>query len=129
MTALHRHASGATRSADANAVRYDLIPPGPLRRLAARYALGAATHGDRNWEYGLPWGDTYNHLMRHLELWRASVIAGKPDADDHLAAAAWGCFALMFFERRSFWRTTRVGVDVAPRLPWWRRVVAAVGIS
>jgi hypothetical protein len=94
----HRHATGATRSADADAVRYDLIPTEPLRRLAARYALGAETHGERNWELGLPVGDTINHLIRHLEHWRESLQRGERDADDHLAAVAWGAFALMHFE-------------------------------
>lgn len=87
--------TGATRSADADALRYDLIPPGPLRRLARRYAIGATAHGERNWERGLPTGSTINHLVRHLELWREG-----DRSDDHLAAVAWGAFALMFFEDR-----------------------------
>ena len=91
--ALTRFSTGATRSADADETRYDLIPPNPLKRLARRYAMGAATHGERNWERGLPTGSTINHLMRHLELWRAG-----DRSDDHLAAVAWGAFALMFFE-------------------------------
>lgn len=93
MTQLTRYETGATRSTDAEDVRYDLIPPAPLRRLARRYAMGCATHGERNWEQGLPTGSTINHLVRHLEAWRDG-----DRSDDHLAAVAWGAFALMFFE-------------------------------
>lgn len=102
MSDKHVHATGATRSNDANEARYDLIPVAPHRRLALRYGVGAVAHGDRNWEKGLPWNDTYNHLIRHLELWKESVLAGKPRSDDDLAAAAWGCYALMHFESRYF---------------------------
>lgn len=87
--------SGASRSMDAETTRYDLICPVGLRRLAERYAQGAKQHGDANWLNGLPAGDTLNHLIRHIELWR-----GGDRTDDHLAAAAWGLFALMHFEEK-----------------------------
>ncbi len=87
-----RYESGASRGADAEGTRYDLITPIGLRRLAERYALGAKNHGDRNWEAGFPKGVVMNHLLRHIELYRAG-----DRSDDHLAAAAWGLFALMHF--------------------------------
>jgi len=90
-----RYPSGATRSADAEDVRFDLIPACALMRLAARYAIGSKAHGDRNWEGGMPSGVVLNHLERHLNLWKSG-----DRSDDHLAAAAWGCFALMFYEAR-----------------------------
>lgn len=90
---LIHYESGASRSADAEGARYDLIPPLALRRLAERYAMGAKTHGDRNWEAGFPEGVVMNHLLTHIELYRAG-----DRSDDHLAAAAWGLFAEMHFE-------------------------------
>jgi len=85
--------SGATRSADVDAdARYDLIPACALRRLAKRYGMGAKVHGDRNWEGGIPASVTYAHIEEHLHRW-----ADGDDSDDNLAAAAWGCFALMFY--------------------------------
>lgn len=92
---LRRFESGATRSRDWDGVRYDLISPVGLRRLAARYAHGAARHGDRNWEGGMPAGDVLNHLYAHLNAWQAG-----DRSDDHLAAAAWGLFTLMHYEER-----------------------------
>ena len=85
--------SGATRSSELQGLRYDLIPFVALRRLAARYGLGAEIHGDRNWEGGVPASETANHAVQHLFKW----LAGDR-SEDHLAAAAWGCFALMYYE-------------------------------
>lgn len=85
--------TGAVRSKDADDLRYDLIPPGPLKRLARRYAIGAAKYGDHNWLRGFPAGDVFKHLMKHLEAYRAG-----DREDDHLAAVAWGVFALMHYE-------------------------------
>ena len=86
-------ASGAVRSSDAAGVRYDLISPVGLRRLAETYAEGARKYGDYNWLKGMPASDVLNHAMRHIELWRAGDAA-----EDHLAHAAWNLFALMHFE-------------------------------
>lgn len=93
---LRMYGTGATRSADADEVRYDLIPAGPLRRLAMRFATGAEKHGDSNWQKGLPPGVIYNHMIRHIELWRLGMDPG----DDHLAAVAFGAVALMWYEER-----------------------------
>lgn len=88
--------TGAVRSNDANGVRYDLISPIGLRQLAETYAEGAEKYGDNNWQKGLPIGDTLNHLIRHIELWRSG-----DRSEPHLAHAAWGLFTLMHFEKLS----------------------------
>lgn len=87
--------TGAVRSNDANGVRYDLISPIGLRQLAETYAEGAKKYGDYNWKKSLPIGDTLNHLIRHIELWRSG-----DRSEPHLAHAAWGLFTLMHFEER-----------------------------
>lgn len=105
-------ASGAHRSEVIKA-RFDLIPPQALRRLALRYGLGAVAYGEHNWQKGLPFSDTLNHIQEHLERVKDRVNACIADArgdeqaihsvlaheftnsDDDLAGAAWGCFALM----------------------------------
>lgn len=87
--------SGASRSADVEGIRYDLLPSVALRRLAARYGLGAVRHGDRNWEGGMPASDTANHALDHFFRW----LSGDR-SEDHLAAVAWGAFALMFYEEK-----------------------------
>jgi hypothetical protein len=99
---MHTFASGAVRSACLD-TRYDLLPSGPLRRLSRRYHMGVAIKGYAvdNWMKGLPLGDTFNHIIDHLYLFK-DKITGKipPNNDDDLAGAAWGVFALMFFQDR-----------------------------
>jgi hypothetical protein len=84
-------ASGATRSV-INPARYDLISPIGLRRLAETYAEGAAIHGERNWEQGLPIDDCINRAIRHIYL----GLDGDT-SEDHFAHAAWNLFAAMHF--------------------------------
>lgn len=85
--------TGAVRSADANGVRYDLISPIGLRRVAETYAEGAARYGANNWRKGFPFSDLLNHLQKHIEQFKAG-----DESEDHLAHAAWGLFAIMEFQ-------------------------------
>src|SRR5262245_63453802 len=111
--------TGAQRSA--TMPRYDLIPQCALRRLAARFEMGLK-YGEHNYKLGLPFDDTYNHILDHLSSYchrrkyllehdhhRQEDLRGpalnkamdeiQTDGDD-LAAAMWGIVALMFFEER-----------------------------
>lgn len=90
---LHHFATGARRDTLAENVRYDLISPYGLARLAATYAEGADKYGGDNWRKGLPWSNILNHLIMHVESWKAG-----DRTEDHLAHAAWGLFALMEYE-------------------------------
>lgn len=110
---VHTYASGARRSIKVKA-RYDLVPPLALRRLALRYGLGASAYGEFNWQKGMPLSDTLNHVIAHLENFKQRVQdvqdAHRGDesavltalhlddlqSDDDLAAAMWGCAALMW---------------------------------
>lgn len=85
--------SGAKRSE--KALRYDLIPPRALRRLAERYTMGAEKYGDENWKKGLLDPEYVKQFEAHLiEHWVRWKLDGCKK-DDNLAAMAWGCFALM----------------------------------
>lgn len=86
--------TGATRSV-INPVRYDLISPIGLRRLAETYAEGAAIHGDRNWEKGLPIDDCINRAIRHIY----EHLAGDTK-EDHLSHATWNLIASMHFQEK-----------------------------
>jgi hypothetical protein len=85
--------SGAVRDVQEDKPRYDLIPPGPLYRLAMHYTNGAKKYGERNYEKGMPTSRIIASLMRHVEAFR---LGDK--SEDHLAAVAWNAFALMFYE-------------------------------
>jgi len=92
-TSLTRFATGAVRGADAENVRFDLITPIGLRRLAETCAEGAKKYGDHNWEDGMPASVMLNHAIRHAYLW----LAGD-NSEDHLAHAAWNLLAVCHFE-------------------------------
>ena len=104
--------SGATRSEDAEGERYDLISPFAMKRLAVIMAEGAKTHGNANWEKGVPLDATLNHLERHLQMWKMEKKSGKKlGKDDHMAKVAWGAFAILHYEE--------VGpVDNGILVPW-----------
>ncbi len=85
--------SGAVRRADAQNVRFDLITPIGLRRLAETCAEGALKYGDFNWQRGIPASQMLNHAIRHIYLW----LAGD-NQEDHLAHAAWNILGVCHFE-------------------------------
>jgi hypothetical protein len=85
--------SGAKRDTQENKPRYDLIPPGPLKRLADLYARGAVKYDDHNWTKGMPTSRFMASLMRHLEQYRAG-----DREEDHLAGVVWNAFCIMYFE-------------------------------
>jgi hypothetical protein len=63
---LTTYETGATRSADAEGVRYDLVPPEGVEAVAKAMHVGAVTHGDNNWKKGLRNSILVNHAMRHI---------------------------------------------------------------
>ena len=66
MSDLTTYETGATRSADAEGVRYDLVPPEGVEAVAKAMHVGAVTHGDSNWKKGLRNSILVNHAMRHI---------------------------------------------------------------
>ena len=91
--ALQTYESGAKRSDRTGKGRFDLISPHGLRRLALRYEAGALDKGERNWEKGFGLSRCIDAAFRHLNQYN-----GGDRAEDHLAAVAWQCFAMMHFE-------------------------------
>lgn len=86
--------TGAVRSADKADVRYDLISPIGMRRLAETMEEGRQKYGYFNWERGMPIGDILNHALAHIY----AYLEGKPTGEDDLAHAAWNLFAAMHME-------------------------------
>lgn len=82
--ARHHFDTGAVRSADRDAERWDLISPIGLKALAKTYAEGAAKFGANNWENGMPVTDLLNHGIAHIY----AFLAGDR-TEDHLGHAAW----------------------------------------
>lgn len=102
-----RFATGAVRSSDAEATRYDLISPIGLEAVARTCAEGAAKYGDFNWEKGMPVADLLNHALRHVYLY----LSGDR-SEDHLPHAAWGLLAAIHSE--SLWPELNAGTLRGP---------------
>jgi dATP/dGTP diphosphohydrolase len=87
------------RKDDSGKLRYDLIPTGPLEKLAEVYTIGAKKYSDRNWERGLSWGRLYGALQRHANAFWRGESRDPVDGQHHLASVAFCAFALLEFER------------------------------
>jgi len=85
--------TGSMRDQAENKGRFDLIPFGPLARLALHYERGAKKYDDRNWEKGQPVSRFYDAAMRHL----GKYLDGYDD-EDHLSAVLWNIMGIMFME-------------------------------
>ena len=83
---------------DEGKLRYDLIPVGPLEKLAYVYTIGAEKYGDNNWRSGIAYSRIVAALMRHLEAWRAGRTVDPDDGQHPLASVAWCALTLMEYE-------------------------------
>jgi hypothetical protein len=106
-TSITTFTTGAVRGTDAENVRYDLITPIGLRRLAETCAEGAKKYGDHNWQKGIPASVMLNHAIRHIYLW----LEGER-SEDHLAHAAWNILGVCHFEE-----AMPAMIDVPARMP------------
>lgn len=77
--------------------RYDLIPAGPLKRVAELYGKGAEKYADRNWELGYDWNLSFAALNRHLwQFWNGEDYDSETGAP-HLASVVFHALALLEF--------------------------------
>ena len=91
--------------------RYDLIPAGPLRRLAEHFGYGATKYADRNWERGYKWSLSFAALNRHLwAFWNGEDIDAE-SGSEHITAVIWHAMALSEFAGRD------LGTDDRPYKP------------
>ena len=98
--------TAAKAKRDPIGVRYDLISPVAMKRLAVTYCEGAKRYGDRNWEQGLPVSNLVNHALAHI----FAYLGGNTSEDD-LIHAAWNLMAAAHMEE-----TMPEMVDIPNRL-------------
>ena len=76
-------------------IRFDLIPPLALRRLAAIYEEGARVYGPSTYVHSnMTFSVIINHLLNHLTLYESG-----DRTEDHLAKIAWAACSLMVLEQ------------------------------
>lgn len=86
--------TGARRDTDEGKPRFDLIPEYSQERLAVHMANGAKKYGDHNWRRGMPLERFYGSALRHIYAW-----AQGDTKEDHLAAAAFNIFGIIYIEQ------------------------------
>ena len=87
--------TGAIREYKTGKGRCDLLPMCALIRLSKHFEEGVNTHGERNWENGIPMHSFLDSALRHL----FKYIDGQTD-EDHLCAAAWNIVCAMWTEEK-----------------------------
>lgn len=87
--------TGAIREDKTGKGRCDLLPMCALIRLSKHFEEGVKTHGERNWENGIPMHSFLDSALRHL----FRYIDGQTD-EDHLCAAAWNVICAMWTEEK-----------------------------
>lgn len=78
----------------------DDIPYEALEEIAIRYSIGEDKYGRDNWKTGGPefFRQAYSHALRHLTL-AANRNETEEDTISNIAAAAWGCVILLWWEK------------------------------
>lgn len=93
--------------------RLDLVPPEPLWELARVYGFGSEKYDDHNYLKGYDWSLSYGALLRHVTQSLNGEELDNESGLDHLAHAAWHCFALIMFKRHNLGTDDRIANVVA----------------
>lgn len=80
--------------------RIDLIPPDAIFAIAEVLTFGARKYRTWNWARGLPWGDTFASLQRHLWAWANGEDVDPETGLSHLAHANCQAMFLLTFAIR-----------------------------
>lgn len=91
---------------DKEKVDFSLIPAEPLTELAKAYMVGLKYDRD-NWRKGMEWSRVFAAAQRHLWAWWNGETYDTVDGHHHLAAAAWCCFTLMWYQLKNVGKDNR----------------------
>lgn len=79
---------------------WNLVPWRELEQVVEVYRFGAAKYGPDSWQSVPNARERYfAALMRHVTAWRLGERNDPESGIHHLAHVAWGCLALMWFDR------------------------------
>lgn len=77
--------------------RYDLIPTGPLWKVAEMYGIGASKYDERNWEKSYPMSLSYASMQRHANQFWSGEDNDQETGIPHLASVVFHAMAMMEF--------------------------------
>jgi len=116
---MKQFSSGAKSSEEAP--RYDLLEPEALRRMAARMAQGAASHGPFNYRAGKHDADFRRDRVNHL-VGHALALAAGDTSEDHLGAVLANASILAYLDAPGAKISTP---DNPPRMTYDERRITA----
>jgi len=88
-----KYETGALRDIEEGKVKYNLLPPECLKRVAQHYTNGAIKYSANNWKKGVPSERFFSSALRHLmQYW-----LGEKN-EDHLAAVVFNIFGIIYNE-------------------------------
>ena len=73
----------------------DLLPTGPLLKIAEHFGRGAKKYSAHNWRAGYEWSKSYAALQRHLLAFWGGEDIDEETGSPHLAAAGFHVLALL----------------------------------
>lgn len=76
-------------------IRYDLLEPFAMQKLAEVFTMGANKYSDHNWLRGLKWSNITSSLKRHLALYESGEDYDKESGLLHASHIAWNAMALL----------------------------------
>lgn len=76
-------------------LRYDLLPPGPIREVIKVLTAGAEKYAPRNWEKGMKWSTVLASLRRHLDAFERGEDFDLESGLPHLSHAMANILFLM----------------------------------
>ncbi len=92
--------TGSVRDTQEGKGRYDLVDDYALERIALHYEHGCVKYGDSNWRRGQPLSRYLSSAKRHLSRWSRGKRGEIELREDHLAAAAWNIFSIIWTEEQ-----------------------------
>ncbi len=92
--------TGSVRDTQEGKGRYDLVDDYALERIALHYEHGCVKYGDSNWRRGQPLSRYLSSAKRHLSRWSRGKRGEIELKEDHLAAAAWNIFSIIWTEEQ-----------------------------
>lgn len=84
---------------DGAKLRLDLVPVQSLEALADIYTYGANKYAENNWLKGIKFSRIIGAVLRHIYAWMRGEDLDPESQRPHLAHAAWGLFALLYYTK------------------------------
>lgn len=117
----HKKEKGTGIRHNQGKLKYHLIPPNAMKKIAEVFTMGSSKYGDRNWENGMKWSNVYASLTRHLQEFLAGNDYDSESGLLHMAHVAVNAIFLLEYYDIYPWgddrkhrrdRPLRIGLDI-----------------